>query len=205
MEPKKSISLKNFAKCSLLICTLLVQNAITPSFQTIIEPLGPLPEPNNQEQVKVEVFNTFGCRTCDIFGQGILPQLVEKYSNNGRVNLHLYLVPDRESEAELYATRGAHCASKYERFWDLVFKMHESEELGKRAVDVLGQELNLPILGFRECISSDTFDEQIGLDIAYGEARGASPHPIIFVNDTVLLGSQPIENIERIISKYLNQ
>lgn len=183
---------------------VLVQDAKIPSFQTIIEPIGPSLLPTEQEKVRVEVFNTFGCRTCDLFGQGILPQLVEKYSENNGVDFHLYMVPDRESEGELYATRGAHCAAKHDLFWDLTYKMHAAEELSQREIDLLGQELNLPLLEFRNCLSSEEFDEQIGEDIAYSETRNIDQKPTVLVNGTILLGAQPIENIDRIIKKYLN-
>lgn len=182
---------------------ILVEDAPKPNFQTIIEPIGPAVSPDEQSKVKVEIFNTFGCHSCDLFGQGILPQLVEKYEANSDVDLHLFLVPNRESSAELYATRGAYCAAKYDNFWDMVYKMHKTEELSKREVDLLGQELQLPILEFRACLDSEEFDEQIGRDIAYAEVRRVLFRPMIFVNDTILLGPQPIENIELIIDKYL--
>lgn len=183
---------------------MVVADAPTPNFQTIIEPIGPAPDPAEPTEVRVEIFNTFGCQACDLFGQGILPQLVEKYEADASVALYLYLVPNRESEAELYATRGAHCAAKHDHFWDLVYQMHAAEELSRREVDLLGQELNLPVLGFRACLDSEEFDERIGRDIAYAEVKQVPVVPLIFVNDTVLLGPQPIENIERIINKYLN-
>lgn len=183
---------------------MLVQNAPTPAFQTIIEPIGPALLPTEKSVVKLEIFNTFGCRACDLFGQGILPQLVEKYSKNDLVELRLYMIPDRENEGELYAARGAHCAAKYDSFWDLVYRMHEAEILSKREVDLFGQELQLPIVEFRDCLSSEEFDEQIGKDISYSEIRKIDQKPTVLVNDTILLGSQPVENIERIVNKYLN-
>lgn len=183
---------------------VIVYNAPPPSFQTVIEPIGPALPPTEQGKVKVEVFNTFGCRDCDLFGQGILPQVVEKYAESEEVDLRLYLVPDRESEAELYATRGAHCAVKYDRFWDLTYKMHAADELSKREVDLIGQEMNLPVVEFRNCLGSEEFDERIGQDIAYAESRKIEQKPTILVNNTVLLGPQPIENIDRIVKKYLS-
>lgn len=183
---------------------MLVQNAPTPAFQTIIEPIGPALLPTEKSVVRLEIFNTFGCQACDLFGQGILPQLVEKYSKNDLVELYLYMIPNRENEGELYAARGAHCAAKYDLFWDLTSKLHEAEALSKREVDMLGQELQLPIVEFRNCISSEEFDEQIGKDISYSETRQISQKPTILVNDTILLGPQPVENIDRIVNKYLN-
>ncbi|MBN2306754.1 thioredoxin domain-containing protein [Candidatus Peregrinibacteria bacterium] len=183
---------------------VIVQNAPTPAFQTIIEPIGPALEAEEGSKVKVEIFNTFDCQSCNSFGQGILPQLVEKYGGDDHVDMHLFLIPNRASEAELYATRGAYCAAKYNLFWDMIYKMHATEELSKREVDLLGQELGLPILEFRSCLDSEEFDETIGRDIAYAQVRQISYVPVIFVNDTLLLGAQPVENIERVINKYLN-
>jgi len=182
----------------------MVQNAPTPAFQTIIEPIGPALEPTEQTKVRLEIFNTFGCRACDVFGQGILPQLVASYAESDEVDLRLILIPDQEDAGELYATRGAHCAAKYDRFWDLIYKMHETDELSKREVDLLGQELNLPVLEFRSCLESDESDEAIGKDIAYAEVRQIPSTPLIYINDTVLIGAQPVENIDRIVKKYLN-
>ncbi len=183
---------------------ILVQDATIPAFQTIIEPFGPTLPPSEHEKVKVEIFNTFGCRACNLLGEGILPQLVKKYADNSEVELRLFIIPDRESEGELYATRGAHCAAKYDRFWDLTYKMHATDDLSRREVDLLGQELNLPVVEFRRCLDSEEFDEQIGEDISYAETRNIDQKPTILVNGTILLGSQPIENVDRIIKKHLN-
>ena len=183
----------------------VVQNAPTPAFQTIIEPIGPSLMPMEHEKVKLEIFNTFACQNCDLFGQGILPQLVEKYQDSERVDLQLYLVPDLEVEGELYASRGAHCASKHERFWDLTYELHRADVLNRREVDITGQGLHLPVLEFRSCIDSEEFDERINSDIAYAQAKKIEEKPTILVNDTLLIGPQPIENIDLIIDKYLNR
>ncbi len=183
----------------------VVQNAPTPAFQTIIEPIGPSLMPAEHEKVTLEIFNTFGCSSCDLFGQGILPQLVDKYEDSDEVELRLYMIPNLESEGELYATRGAHCAAKHERFWDMNYEMHRADVLNKREVDITGQGLHLPVLEFRSCISSEEFDQRIGEDIAYAQAKKIDQKPTVLVNDTLLLGPQPIENIDLIIDKYLNR
>jgi len=181
----------------------IVQDGTTASFQTIIEPIGPnFIDPS--EKVKIEVFNTFGCQECDNFGLGTFPSLQQKYSENKKVDLHLYLVPDLENESELYATRGAHCAVKYNKFLEMTFKLHSIEELNKREVDLMGQDMDFPIIEFRNCIQGEEFDQQIGEDIAYSQQKNIKQKPTILVNDTIMLGSQPLENIDREINKYLN-
>jgi protein-disulfide isomerase len=182
----------------------VVQDAPRVAFQTIIEPIGPTP-PASDGRVKVEVFNSFGCQECDNFGLGTLPALQQKYAENEAVDFHLYLISAPESDEELFAIRGAHCAAEHERFWDMVYELHRAESLSQREVDLTGQSLNLPVVAFRNCIKSNEFDEQMGQDINYAQEKGVRQKPTIMVNGTMMLGAQPLENIEREINQYLKK
>jgi protein-disulfide isomerase len=182
----------------------VVQDGPHPSFQTIIEPIGPAFQ-DSDGKVTLEVFNTFGCQDCDNFGIGTLPALREKYAEDPAVDFHLYMIPDMENAGELSAARGAYCAANYERFWDMVTELHRLETLSSREVDIAGQGLNLPVLEFRNCIQNDVFDEQIASDVNYAQQKGVISIPTILVNGTVMMGAQPIENIEREVNKYLTQ
>ena len=180
----------------------IVQDGSRASFQTIIEPIGPV-QADPDGRVKLEVFNTFGCQECDNFGLGTLPALQEKYANNDQVDFRLYIIPDTGNDGELFAARGAHCSARHERFWDMVTELHRLDTLSQRETDLAGQTLNLPILEFRNCIKSDEFDQQIGEDISYAQQKGIRQKPTILVNGTMMLGQQPLENIDREINKYL--
>lgn len=182
----------------------IVQEGPRGSFQTIIEPIGPaLSDANNK--VKLEVFNTFGCQDCDNFGLGTLPDLFNKYSSHEGVDFHLYLIPDTNNEGEFSAVRGSHCASKHERFWDMVLELHRTGTLSQREVDLTGQTLELPLLDFRNCLKSEEFDAQIQKDISYAQQKGVLEKPTIIVNGTMMLGAQPLENIDREIRKHLSK
>jgi len=181
---------------------VVVRDAPIPSFQNIIEPIGPTLPQDALGKVKVEVFNTFDCQACDLFGQNTLPELFKKYANSQEVDFHLYLIPDKTREAEISAVRGAHCATRYDRFWDMINILYRTDNLSQREVDLDGQELGFPVKEFRNCIGSADFDAKIDEDIAYAAERKISQKPTILVNDTILLGAQPIENIERVIKNY---
>jgi len=183
---------------------VVVQSGQTPSFQTIIEPIGPSLPQSTLGKVKVEVFSSFDCQACNNFGQGALPELVKKYTDSPNVDFHLYLIPDKAKEGEFFAVRGAYCAAKLDRFWDMVNKLYQASSLSSREVDLIGQELGFPVKEFRNCIGSEESDGKIDEDIAYAATRKIGQKPTIFVNDTILLGAQPIENIERVIKKYLS-
>lgn len=180
----------------------VVKDAQMASFATIIEPIGPALDLPDQK-VKVEVFNSFGCKDCNSFGLNVLPKLYEQYATHETVSFYLYLVPDMENEGELYASKGAHCAAEHERFWDMVAELHRAEVLNRREVDITGQGLHLPITEFRSCLQGEGYDERINQDINYATQKGVAQKPTILVNGTVMLGNQPLENIEREVNKYL--
>ena len=179
----------------------LVQTDIRPIFKTIVE-AETTSEPS--EGVSVEVFNSFGCPDCDVFGLGTLSQLHEKYGNDETEEFHLYLTPDKANVGELYAVKGAHCAAKFGRFWDMVRELHGLEVLSRREVDLTSQGLGLPIVEFRRCLDSDEMMEQIDADIARKRERAVDVRPTVFVNDVFLIGAHPLENIEREIQRSLN-
>ncbi|MDH5597285.1 MAG: DsbA family protein [Candidatus Peregrinibacteria bacterium] len=182
---------------------VLDQSAPTPSFRSIIEPVGPtLASPDGK--VQIEVFNTFDCPECDSFGLSTLFDLREKYTEDERVEFYLYLIPDKTSEAELFATRGVHCSSKYDRFWDMVYEMHNKDVINQREVDITGQGMSFPVLEFRDCISGEEMVPKIEEDLAYAQTRGITRKPSILVNGTLLLGAQPLENIERAVNQHLS-
>lgn len=181
------------------------KNTPAPSFLTIFSPIGPNLPLADLGKVKLEVFTTFDCKDCTSFGLNTLPELVKSYSNNPQVDFHLYLIPDKNRESELSAVRGAQCATRYDRFWDMVNELYKTDNLDKRAVDLDGQGLKFPVKEFRACIGSTDYDAQIDQDLAYAASRKISQKPTILVNDTVLLGNQPIENIDYAIQKLIPQ
>ena len=134
-----------------------------------------------------------------------LQDLVVKYREDANIDFRLYLVPDLGNEGELFAVRGAHCAAKYNRFWDMVVELHRSDTLSKREVDITGQGLGLPVVEYRNCLDGSDNEEQIGKDLAYAQQKGISFKPTILVNGTVMIGAQPLENIDREIHKHLSE
>lgn len=181
----------------------VVQNEPMPSYQTIVEPMGPF-EKKTEGPVALEVFSSFECAECTQFALGTLPTLREKYETSDLINFQFHLIPDKASEAQVYATRGAYCASKYDGFWTILPRLYQADILSKREVDLIGQELGFPVVEFRNCLNSDTFDAQIESAIFYSQQKGIQQKPTILVGSTLLLGAQPIENIERVLNKYLN-
>ena len=176
------------------------------SFSNIIEPAPKLfSEASPPESVTIEVFETFGCKDCMNFSLGTYKELQEKYKDDARVELKRFTIPDLSNEGEVAATIGVECAAEGGKGEEMYEALHiTSEPLSQREVDLIGQELGLPVIPFRACLKSDKYGAKIGEDIAYAEEKGITRKPTILIGDYVLYGNQPVENIERVIDRILN-
>ncbi|MBU1935194.1 DsbA family protein, partial [Patescibacteria group bacterium] len=180
-------------------------NIIRPVPEVLLDEFGEAIEEKKPEKVTVEVFTTFDCSECDRFAIDTFLPLREKYLEDESVEVKLFVVPDRESEAEYYSAVGIQCAAEQNSYWEMYRALHETPDpLNKREVDLNAQGLGLEIVPFRNCLNSGKYDEMIEADIAYAEGRGATTKPIVFIGGYVLLGNQPIENIEKIIKEALS-
>lgn len=180
---------------------MLVQGGDKPVFKSSIESIGPAPSPYENATLNIEIFDTFGCPECDQFALNTVKTLQEKYEKDPKVNFHLYLIPDPANEGEVKAVVGAQCGAKFSHFWDMYYELHKVSELTSREIDLTGQGLELPIVPFRNCLKSDEFNETIEKDRAYATAKDITRKPTILINNTMLLGNQPIENIEKVINR----
>lgn len=191
--------------------TVAPDPVVRPTFSTIINPLPQLLPAFEAEaytsptSVDVEVFNTFECSECEHFAINTFIPLREKYLSNENVNIKHYVIPNLESEGEKYSAIGIKCAEEQGKYWELFQELHlETELLSRREVDLNGQEIELEVIPFRNCLKSEKYDETINSDILYAEEKSITSKPTILIGDYTLLGDQPIENIEKVINEILN-
>ncbi len=65
--------------------------------------------------------------------------------------------------------------------------------------------MGLPIVEFRECLKGDLITEKIDQNIEYKREREIEKRPSTSVGEKLLIGDQPIENIEREIQRSLKK
>jgi protein-disulfide isomerase len=169
----------------------------------------PLPKAPDSEPIAlpitVDVFYSFGCPGCGSFGLNTVPALQEMYLEDQDVDLNFHITPLTDNDGEYYAAVGVKCAAEYGKYWEMHRKLHSTvEPLSSREVDLLGQELELPVMGFRNCLKSGKYDEDIGKAIDYAHQKGIAKLPTILIGDYKLYGNQPIENIVKIIDEIRN-
>jgi len=184
----------------------IVQN-LEHSFSNIEKPLPKAPDSETDiSPITVEVFYSFGCSGCSSFGLNTIPSLQEKYLEDEDVDLKLYITPASDDKGQYYSAVGVKCASEHGKYWEMYRKLHETTEpLSQRETDLLGQELELPLLEFRNCLKSGKYDEEIGKAIDYANQNGITEIPTILIDGYRLYGNQPIENIQKIINDIFSR
>ena len=199
-----SIIIAFFAFLGLEGETIVLQD-LAHSFSNIEEPLPRAPDAGPVDlPIAVEVFYSFGCYGCNDFGLSTVPLLQEKYLEDEKVDLKFYITPASDDEGQYYAAIGVKCAAEHGKYWEMHNKIHSSTEpLSSREIDLLGQELELPILEFRNCLKSGKYDEEIGKAIDYANQKEITRMPTILIDGYKLYGNQPVENIEKIVNEII--
>lgn len=137
----------------------------------------------------------------------MVDRLFQKYP--GQIRLVLYHMPwspksSRAAEASL-------CAGQEGKFWEyheLLFDYQEQwpgtphpEEYFIGYAKLLGLDQQK----FRTCLDSQEMRDKVSQDKSYGKSININTTPTIFVNDTRIVGDEPIEKYERAIEQELRR
>lgn len=170
------------------LCTVLWQLWVRPTLQIRIDsvtiPLQTQPlddlqlKGSKQAQLGLVIFSDFQCPVCKTFAEDVLPAIVIKYVEAGRVLLAFSDVP-LESIHPAAARRAAiaECAGRQGQFWqvhDRLFSMQASASVEQDSIAGLdGNALTA-------CLSSGV-DRVIGRRSATAAALGIRSTPSLFV------------------------
>lgn len=184
---------------------VLVKNEEKPRFSNIIYGSEPATQEHETIKTKVEVFSQFFCPECRVFGQGVMKELQKIYANNEAVDLEAHLVVNPEDENEVLAFKASQCAGGQSKFWDMTHKIYELEAVNASEINRLSEELELDQENFQTCLNSEESVNKLQALRQRWEDQKIAVLPSIKVNQTILLGPQPLENIEREIRRQLNR
>ena len=182
-----------------------------PRFTNIIKlPTSAPIEPNNaeinnskeQKKIKIEIFDDFNCTDCSHFVEHTIPSLKEKYANNKSIDIQIYLTPKLDDQNQMDASMAVKCAADQEQFWSMYDNLHKQNELTKAVIQKTAQELKLDMGIFQECLNQQKHRSQIENDVKYAQEKNIITKPTIIIENYMLIGDQPIENIEKIFNFY---
>jgi len=131
-------------------------------------------------------FSDYQCPYCSRHAKMVMPQLVNKYVDTGKVRFVMREYPIARLHARaIPASEAALCAGDQGQYWgmhDALFanqKANTDENFQQMAAD-----LGLDTTKFKACMDSDKFMEQINADVAEGQKLGVSGTPSFVVGLT---------------------
>ncbi|MBI5422287.1 thioredoxin domain-containing protein [Candidatus Peregrinibacteria bacterium] len=180
----------------------IVKDEAIPSFGTIIRQREPL----FTDKVRIEVFDDLRCTRCADFALNTLPKIRNLEKETGEIELRVRFIPDINDEMLALAAMGLKCSGEQNEFWGMFSKLHENPDaIGDKPLLAWAKELNLDTKAFKSCVEGKKFQTEIESDIRYASEKMVSVKPTVIVNEFMLIGAQPFENIQRAISQTLKK
>lgn len=153
----------------------------------------------------------YRCPFCGLFSRETLPPLVEKYVESGELRIEWRDLPVFGEQSFTAAVAGR-AAGEQDRFWE--FNKAVFAEAPKRGhIDLpeerlfqLAEESGVPDLEkFRSDLKSEELAAAVTNDAREAASLGATGTPTFLVNDTPLIGAQPLAAFEQAIEDELEE
>ncbi|MFK7984623.1 MAG: DsbA family protein [Sandaracinaceae bacterium] len=102
------------------------------------------------------------------------------------------------------AAREAFAQGGDEKFWEMHDTLFENQrELGRENLESYAQRLGLDMNRFRAALDNNTHQAAIQADMAAAAALGARGTPAFFINGRQLMGAQPYDRFNEVVTQEL--
>jgi protein-disulfide isomerase len=158
--------------------------------------------------VTIVEYSDYQCPHCAAFAQNTLAAVIKNYVTAGDVR---YIHRDAAilGEESQWAAQAANCAAEQGHFWEyheLLFERQGDRNSGTYSRDSLKQyadELGLDTEAFNECVDSNKYAEEVVQETQEAQQRGVEGTPTFFVNEEVIPGNVPFEQMQEVIDRQL--
>jgi len=158
--------------------------------------------------VTIVEYSDYQCPHCRAFAQGTLVDVIKNYVTSGKVR---YVHKDMAilGEQSQWAAQAANCAADQGHFWEyheLLFQKQGGENQGAFSRDNLKQyavDLGLDAKAFNECLDQNKYSQKVIDETAEGKKRGVQGTPSFFVDDELVVGNVPYDQMKATIEKHL--
>jgi protein-disulfide isomerase len=180
----------------------------SPSVEETLASLGKGPALGSATApVTIVEFSDFQCSFCKKFWAETLPKLNETYIKKGQVSFayrHFAILGKQSIEA----AKGSECASEQGKFWeyhDRLFKNQGGLSFTNAKLKQYAQESGLKINSFSQCLDSDKYLKKVEGETSVAGFLGTRGTPTFFVNGRRLVGAQPYETFQKVITEELKK
>jgi len=166
--------------------------------------------------VAIMEYSDFACSFCARYALEIYPRLQQQYVDTGKVRYYFRDLPAPEHTNALRLARAARCAGAQGKFWEMhdqLFAMQPEQQLA--AIEARAESIGLDMTGWKECLQSDRFTDNIRRSVLSAKRVGIYGTPALilgtvdesgdFLRSTQLLvGTESYENVVAALDHLLN-
>ena len=158
--------------------------------------------------VTIIEYSDYQCPHCGAFAKATLPKVIDTYITTGQVR-HVHRNAAILGEESQWSAMAALCASEQDKFWnyhDILFQRQGGRNEGAFSRDNLKQfaeDLGLDTAGFNACLDENRYSEKVVAETLEAKERGVEGTPSFFVNDELVPGNVPFEDLQTVIEKHL--
>jgi protein-disulfide isomerase len=150
--------------------------------------------------VTIIEFSDYECPFCKR-AEPTVEQVLKTYGDQVRLVYRDFPLEMHEHARD--ASQAAKCANAQGKFWDYHAKLFTSEELDRKALDKIADDLKLDRAKFDECVTKQDGKAEIDQDIADGQSAGVSGTPAFFINGRMMAGAKPFESFKAVIDEEI--
>ena len=160
--------------------------------------------------VKIKIFSSLTCPHCANFHIKVVPKIIKKYVESGKVQLIFIDFP--LDLAAFNASKLLHCIDQKKQisFLDIVYDTQSNWTNGSNIEDInnnlkkIAKNLGISPEQFDKClIDEDISDKILNNRIEANQKYSISSTPTIVINEKKLEGSASFENIKKKIEKLI--
>jgi protein-disulfide isomerase len=152
------------------------------------------------------VFSDFQCPFCAAFSRDVLPELADRYVDDGTLRVEWRDLPMLGEESRTAAI-GARAAAEQGAFWELhdeIFAVERERNAGELAPDELvamADDLGLDTERFTRDLTDDQLAAAVDADLQLARSLGITGTPAFLLNGRPLMGGHPVEVFEAAIEE----
>lgn len=159
---------------------------------------------NATAPVTVIEFSDFQCPHCATFHQQIFPALRSLYGDQVRWVFVNRFFPQHDM-AERAAMAGE-CAARQGKFWEFADPVFEGQTaLSRSMLDGVARDVGLDMTAYGSCMENAETASEVAADQAEGERLQVDATPTFIVNGRRVVGAQPVDTWNEILTPYFNR
>lgn len=162
--------------------------------------LGPINAP-----VTIIMFSDYQCPFCQKWYLEVLQPLMQNFKGKIRFVYRDFPLSSIHASATLTA-EAADCASDQGKYWEYFNAVFSgTDSLSESTIQKYATAINLDLDLFNQCLSSRKYKDEVEGDYSYATALGVQSTPTFFVNGIPVIGAQPYQVFENLVSQELSQ